>query len=164
MYREWWVCLPDDCSHPPLLPPKPKKSKCMSSSYSLLSLSFLSLFTLIPTLLSLLPSLPPHSFLHLSLPPLPSTFPPYLTSSTHPPSLLPFLFLLLHHFIVSPLWSFLLLAPILFPLLNLNHLTSSPPFFPSLKVLVVGGDGGVLREVAEHKTVEEIHSCEIDEV
>ena len=42
---------------------------------------------------------------------------------------------------------------------------SSPPFSPSLKVLVVGGgDGGVLREVAKHKTVEEIHSCEIDEV
>ena len=42
---------------------------------------------------------------------------------------------------------------------------SPPPSSPSLKVLVVGGgDGGVLREVAKHKTVEEIHSCEIDEV
>ena len=30
--------------------------------------------------------------------------------------------------------------------------------------MVGGGDGGVLREVAKHKTVEEIHSCEIDEV
>ena len=40
-----------------------------------------------------------------------------------------------------------------------------PPSSPSLKVLVVGGgDGGVLREVAKHKTVEEIHICEIDEV
>ena len=42
---------------------------------------------------------------------------------------------------------------------------SPPPSSPSLKVLVVGGgDGGVLREVTKHKTVEEIHSCEIDEV
>ena len=40
-----------------------------------------------------------------------------------------------------------------------------PPSLPSPKVLVVGGgDGGVLREVAKHKTVEEIHICEIDEV
>jgi spermidine synthase len=31
------------------------------------------------------------------------------------------------------------------------------------KVLVVGGgDGGVLREICKHKTVEEIHICEID--
>jgi len=29
---------------------------------------------------------------------------------------------------------------------------------------VGGGDGGVLREVAKHPTVEEIHLCEIDEV
>ena len=35
----------------------------------------------------------------------------------------------------------------------------------TLQVLVVGGgDGGVLREVAKHSTVEEIHICEIDEV
>ncbi len=27
-----------------------------------------------------------------------------------------------------------------------------------------GGDGGVLREVAKHPMVEEIHLCEIDEV
>ncbi len=27
-----------------------------------------------------------------------------------------------------------------------------------------GGDGGVLREVAKHPTVDEIHICEIDEV
>ncbi len=34
-----------------------------------------------------------------------------------------------------------------------------------VQVLVVGGgDGGVLREVAKHSTVEEIHLCEIDEV
>ncbi len=34
-----------------------------------------------------------------------------------------------------------------------------------MQVLVVGGgDGGVLREVAKHSTVEEIHLCEIDEV
>lgn len=33
------------------------------------------------------------------------------------------------------------------------------------KVLVVGGgDGGVLREIAKHPQVEEIHLCEIDEV
>ena len=46
------------------------------------------------------------------------------------------------------------------------------PYYPhpllpplSYKVLVVGGgDGGVLREVAKHKTVEDIHICEIDEV
>ena len=30
--------------------------------------------------------------------------------------------------------------------------------------MVGGGDGGVLREVAKHKTVDEIHICEIDEV
>ena len=72
-------------------------------------------------------------YIHYSSP-LPSSFSPYLTSSPHPPSLLPFL-LLLHLFILSP-----------------YHL------------LVVGGDGGVLREVAKHKTVEEIHSCEINEV
>ena len=30
--------------------------------------------------------------------------------------------------------------------------------------MVGGGDGGVLREVAKHSTVEEIHICEIDEV
>jgi spermidine synthase len=31
------------------------------------------------------------------------------------------------------------------------------------KVLIVGGgDGGVLREVAKHSTVTEIHMCEID--
>ena len=34
-----------------------------------------------------------------------------------------------------------------------------------LQVLIVGGgDGGVLREVAKHDGVEEIHQCEIDEV
>ena len=27
-----------------------------------------------------------------------------------------------------------------------------------------GGDGGVLREVAKHPVVEELHICEIDEV
>lgn len=33
------------------------------------------------------------------------------------------------------------------------------------KVLVVGGgDGGVLREIAKHPGIEEIHICEIDEV
>ena len=31
-------------------------------------------------------------------------------------------------------------------------------------LVVGGGDGGVLREVVKHKTVEEIHICEIDEV
>ena len=31
-------------------------------------------------------------------------------------------------------------------------------------LVVGGGDGGVLREVAKHKTVDEIHICEIDEV
>ncbi len=30
-------------------------------------------------------------------------------------------------------------------------------------LVVGGGDGGVLREVAKHSTVEEIHLCEIDE-
>ena len=30
--------------------------------------------------------------------------------------------------------------------------------------MVGGGDGGVLREVAKHSTVEEIHICEIDQV
>ena len=34
----------------------------------------------------------------------------------------------------------------------------------SFKVLIVGGgDGGVLREVAKHSSVEEIHMCEIDQ-
>jgi spermidine synthase len=34
-----------------------------------------------------------------------------------------------------------------------------------LKVLVVGGgDGGVVREVLRHPTVEEVHLCEIDPV
>ena len=34
-----------------------------------------------------------------------------------------------------------------------------------VQVLVVGGgDGGVLREVAKHSCVEEIHLCEIDQV
>ena len=31
-------------------------------------------------------------------------------------------------------------------------------------LVVGGGDGGVLREVAKHPTVEDIHICEIDEV
>ncbi len=31
-------------------------------------------------------------------------------------------------------------------------------------LVVGGGDGGVLREVAKHSMVEEIHLCEIDEV
>jgi len=32
------------------------------------------------------------------------------------------------------------------------------------KVLIIGGgDGGVLREVARHSSVEAIHMCEIDE-
>jgi len=41
-----------------------------------------------------------------------------------------------------------------------------PPYpSPLPQVLVVGGgDGGVLREVEKHKSVEEIHICEIDEV
>ena len=30
--------------------------------------------------------------------------------------------------------------------------------------MIGGGDGGVLREVAKHTSVEEIHICEIDEV
>ena len=30
--------------------------------------------------------------------------------------------------------------------------------------MVGGGDGGVLREVGKHLTVEEIHLCEIDKV
>ena len=30
--------------------------------------------------------------------------------------------------------------------------------------MVGGGDGGVLREVAKHSCVEEIHLCEIDQV
>ena len=35
----------------------------------------------------------------------------------------------------------------------------------SVQVLVVGGgDGGVVREVAKHKCVQEIHLCEIDQV
>jgi spermidine synthase len=35
---------------------------------------------------------------------------------------------------------------------------------PPKKVLIVGGgDGGVLREVVKHSSVEEIHMCEIDE-
>ncbi|XP_064385005.1 uncharacterized protein LOC135333909 isoform X2 [Halichondria panicea] len=34
---------------------------------------------------------------------------------------------------------------------------------PKSVLVVGGGDGGVLREVAKHSTVEEIHLCEIDE-
>ena len=35
----------------------------------------------------------------------------------------------------------------------------------SIQVLVVGGgDGGVLREIGKHPSVDEIHICEIDEV
>ena len=30
-------------------------------------------------------------------------------------------------------------------------------------MIVGGGDGGVLREVAKHSSVEEIHMCEIDQ-
>ena len=30
--------------------------------------------------------------------------------------------------------------------------------------MVGGGDGGVVREVAKHSCVEEIHLCEIDQV
>ena len=30
--------------------------------------------------------------------------------------------------------------------------------------MIGGGDGGVVREVAKHSCVEEIHLCEIDEV
>ena len=38
-------------------------------------------------------------------------------------------------------------------------------FLASMQVLVIGGgDGGILREVGKHQTVEEIHICEIDEV
>jgi spermidine synthase len=34
---------------------------------------------------------------------------------------------------------------------------------PKSVLIVGGGDGGVLREVARHKTVEQICMCEIDE-
>ena len=55
------------------------------------------------------------------------------------------------------------LSPPLSPYLP-SHPHPLPPS-PSPKVLVVGGgEGGVLREVAKHKTGEEIHSSEIDEV
>ncbi len=30
--------------------------------------------------------------------------------------------------------------------------------------MVGGGDGGILRELAKHPIVEEVHLCEIDEV
>ena len=123
--------------------------------YPLPSPSFLSLLTY--------PSLPP-PFIPPYFP-LFSPLPPYLTSSPHSPSLpcsiltvLPPPFFLLHLFILSPLFLLSSFSPLssslLLPHLHLPH-----------KVLVVGGgDGGVLREVAKHKTVEEIHSCEIDEV
>ena len=35
---------------------------------------------------------------------------------------------------------------------------------PKRVLIIGGGDGGVVREVAKHKTVEEIHLCEIDKV
>ena len=38
-------------------------------------------------------------------------------------------------------------------------------YYFHVQVLVVGGgDGGVLREIAKHSCVKEIHLCEIDEV
>ena len=107
------------------------------------------------------PSFPPsRSFLHLSLPPLPLYYflPLFLTPSLHPyPSSSSFFPLLI--FPPSPSYPFLSSS------LSLLCTLFSFSLSPSLKVLVVGGgDGGVLREVAKHKTVEEIHSCEIDEV
>ena len=35
---------------------------------------------------------------------------------------------------------------------------------PEYILVIGGGDGGVLREVAKHSSVKEIHICEIDEV
>ena len=35
---------------------------------------------------------------------------------------------------------------------------------PESVLVIGGGDGGVLREVAKHPLVKEIHLCEIDEV
>ena len=35
---------------------------------------------------------------------------------------------------------------------------------PESVLVIGGGDGGVLREVAKHSLVKEIHLCEIDEV
>ena len=90
--------------------------------------------------------------------------------------LLPFLFscfLLPHLLSVSfSLTSFSIWCPYstFFPVstglfLPTSLIPPSLPPSPSPKVLVVGGgDGGVLREVAKHKTVDEIHIWEINEV
>ena len=36
--------------------------------------------------------------------------------------------------------------------------------FPRQVLVIGGGDGGAVREVAKHPEVKEIHQCEIDEV
>ena len=43
--------------------------------------------------------------------------------------------------------------------------TDTRSFYLPLQVLVIGGgDGGVLREVARHSSVEQIDICEIDKM
>jgi spermidine synthase len=44
----------------------------------------------------------------------------------------------------------------------ISHLPLFANTLPKKVLIVGGGDGGVLREVAKHSCVTEIHMCEID--
>ena len=46
----------------------------------------------------------------------------------------------------------------------ISHLPLFAHKCPESVLVIGGGDGGVLREVAKHPSVKEIHLCEIDEV
>jgi len=50
----------------------------------------------------------------------------------------------------------------MFFILDVHEFTSS--FLLSQVVVIGGGDGGVLREIAKHDSVKEITICEIDKV
>lgn len=47
---------------------------------------------------------------------------------------------------------------------HISHVLHTPSFLCEQVLIIGGGDGGVLREVVKHPTVESVVQCEIDEV